>query len=66
LNLMRRLVKEQLLKFDACSLKRACERKNAQEALSHNTLVQSWPEIVRLSQATGPVPVQATLEGLEA
>jgi putative DNA methylase len=36
-----------------------CERKKrAQEALSYNALVQSWPEITRLSRArsTPPVP----------
>jgi putative DNA methylase len=34
-----------------------CERKKrAQEALSYNALVQSWPEITRLARATAPVP----------
>jgi len=32
-----------------------CERKKrAQEALAYNALVQSWPEIVRLAQASKP------------
>ena len=32
-----------------------CERrKRAQEALGYNALVQSWPELVRLSQAQPP------------
>jgi len=37
-----------------------CERrKRAQEALSYNGLVQSWPEIVRLA---GQMPEQAQHE----
>ncbi len=36
-----------------------CERKKrAQEALSYNGLVQSWPEIVRLSRKVEPPPVE--------
>jgi putative DNA methylase len=36
-----------------------CERKKrTQEALSYNALVQSWPEIVRLANATS----QSTLD----
>jgi putative DNA methylase len=39
-----------------------CERKKrAQEALSYNTLVQSWPEIVRLASASGPPASQERL-----
>ena len=31
-----------------------CERKKrAQEALSYNALVQSWPEIIRLARESG-------------
>ncbi len=43
-----------------------CERKKrAQEALSYNGLVQSWPEIMRLVQAGArAVETQAELEGL--
>lgn len=34
-----------------------CERKKrAQEALSYNALVQSWPEIIRLAQDRGVIP----------
>jgi len=34
-----------------------CERKKrAQEALSYNGLVQSWPEITRLAHTTAPAP----------
>src|SRR5580704_1269936 len=34
-----------------------CERKKrAQQALSYNGLVQSWPEIARLARATAPAP----------
>ena len=38
-----------------------CERKKrAQEALSYNGLVQSWPEITRLARASGATePAQA-------
>jgi putative DNA methylase len=36
-----------------------CERrKRAQEALSYNGLVQSWPEITRLAQAGPDRPAQ--------
>jgi putative DNA methylase len=36
-----------------------CERKKrAQEALSYNGLVQSWPEITRLSRASGMPPAE--------
>ncbi|MFZ2913039.1 MAG: hypothetical protein WAZ99_02470, partial [Rectinemataceae bacterium] len=45
-----------------------CERKKrAQEALSYNGLVQSWPEIMRLAQEGGKAPQkQSTLfEGSE-
>lgn len=40
-----------------------CERKKrAQEALSYNALVQSWPEIVRLARdRSKAVPVQPDL-----
>jgi putative DNA methylase len=40
-----------------------CERKKrAQEALSYNGLVQSWPEITRLAREGGPSrAVQTTL-----
>jgi putative DNA methylase len=38
-----------------------CERKKrAQEALSYNGLVQSWPEIMRLSRARGTAPAPQT------
>ena len=34
-----------------------CERKKwAQEALSYNGLVQSWPEIMRLARKSGQIP----------
>ncbi len=44
-----------------------CERKKrAAEALSYNSLVQSWPEIARLSQETGvAAPIQMTTDDLE-
>lgn len=49
-DLMRRMVKESLLKFDRA------------EALSYNALVQSWPEIVRLANQSGSAgPAQAEL-----
>ena len=41
-----------------------CERKKrAQEALSYNALVQSWPEITRLARAgtAAPLPAQAAM-----
>ncbi|MGH8642880.1 MAG: hypothetical protein ACRET6_14290, partial [Burkholderiales bacterium] len=40
-----------------------CERKKrAAEALAYNGLVQSWPEIARLSRETRPgVPLQEEL-----
>jgi putative DNA methylase len=40
-----------------------CERKKrAQEALSYNALVQSWPEITRLArEGTVPRPAQAAM-----
>ena len=39
-----------------------CEhKKRAQEALSYNGLVQSWPEIQRLTGPLGEAPVQAKL-----
>ncbi len=40
-----------------------CERKKrAQEALSYNSLVLSWPEITRLARDRGkPQPAQAQL-----
>jgi putative DNA methylase len=40
-----------------------CERKKrAKEALSYNGLVQSWPEIARLSRESGVAqPVQQSL-----
>jgi putative DNA methylase len=40
-----------------------CERKKrAQEALSYNGLVQSWPEITRLARERGtPRPEQSDL-----
>jgi len=42
-----------------------CERKKrAQEALSYNGLVQSWPEIVRLSREVAPPPVEDGQRGL--
>ncbi len=42
----------------AYRLYQTCERKKrAQEALSYNTLVQSWPEILRLSQEKKDVEV---------
>ena len=45
----------------ACRLYTVSERKKrAQDALSYNGVVQSWPEIVRLSQA-GTVASQASL-----
>ena len=38
-----------------------CERKKrAQEALSYNGLVQSWPEITRLSRARATAPAPQT------
>jgi putative DNA methylase len=41
-----------------------CERKKrAQEALSYNALVQSWPEIVRLANA-GPASAESRAPGL--
>jgi putative DNA methylase len=42
-----------------------CERKKrAVEALSYNSLVQSWPEIIRLArEGSGPQPTQPNLEG---
>ncbi len=40
-----------------------CERKKrAQEALSYNALVQSWPEIARLAQAGGAASAPAQME----
>ena len=44
-----------------------CERKNrAQEALSYNALVQSWPEIVRLaSESARPKTSAPKLPGME-
>jgi putative DNA methylase len=49
----------------ACRVYTFCERKKrAQEALSYNALVQSQPEIVRLtgeSASRRAAPVQATL-----
>jgi len=44
-----------------------CERKKrASEALSYNSLVQSWPEIVRLAQEGGAVkPTQSTIFDLD-
>ena len=39
-----------------------CERKKrAQEALSYNGLVQSWPEIMRLSRESGKPQSQPQL-----
>jgi putative DNA methylase len=40
-----------------------CERKKrAQEALSYNALVQSWPEIIRLARETvQPIEQQAEI-----
>jgi len=39
-----------------------CERKKrAAEALSYNTLVQSWPEIVRLAQERKSEATQTAL-----
>jgi putative DNA methylase len=39
-----------------------CERKKrAAEAMSYNSLVQSWPEIVRLSREAQPSPAQGKL-----
>ncbi len=38
-----------------------CERKKrAQEALSYNALVQSWPEIIRLARETAPALAEQT------
>jgi len=44
-----------------------CERKKrAPQALSYNALVQSWPEIIRLSQDDATTPVsQVDLFGQE-
>ena len=42
-----------------------CERKNrAAEALSYNGLVQSWPEISRLSQEVTPAEIRQAALGL--
>ena len=42
-----------------------CERKKwAQEALSYNSLVQSWPEIVRLAREVDKTEVTATQDTL--
>ena len=39
-----------------------CERKNwAKEALSYNSLVQSWPEITRLGRDAGQTPTAQSL-----
>lgn len=38
-----------------------CDRtKRSQDALRYNELVQSWPEILRLSQSQNPVPASGT------
>ncbi len=43
----------------AYRLYRICERKKrSQEALSYNSLVQSWPEIARLAREVGRAPFQ--------
>jgi putative DNA methylase len=40
-----------------------CERKKrASEALSYNTLVQSWPEIIRLSRESSIAPTGSQIE----
>ena len=45
----------------AYRLYRDCDRKNrSQEALSYNSLVQSWPEIARIAQSANRSSVQAT------
>jgi len=44
-----------------------CERKKrAAEALSYNALVQSWPEIMRLAQATSEEGASVAQAGLFA
>ena len=41
-----------------------CERKKrAAEALAYNSLVQSWPEIVRLAEEQGRQSEQSALFG---
>jgi putative DNA methylase len=43
-----------------------CERKKrAAEALSYNSLVQSWPEIMRLAHEEGAAPERPKLPGME-
>lgn len=43
-----------------------CERsKRAQEALAYNSLVQSWPEMLKLAQQTSSSSVQTNLFGEE-
>ncbi len=43
-----------------------CERKKrAPEALAYNSLVQSWPEILRLAQGQAAAPAQARLLEVE-
>ena len=45
----------------AYRLYRICEQKNrSQEALSYNSLVQSWPEIARIAQSVDRSSVQTT------
>ena len=47
----------------AYRLYRICDQKRrAQEALSYNALIQSWPEIARLSQESGQAQQQTYLE----
>jgi len=56
-------VKSEVIRELAYRLYMVCERKKrAQEALSYNGLVQSWPEIVRLSREGGtPRKIQSGL-----
>jgi putative DNA methylase len=49
--------KAELARELAYRLYTVCERKKrAQEALSYNALVQSWPEITRLAREPGIAP----------
>ena len=50
-------------RYLAYRLYRICDQKRrAQEALSYNALIQSWPEIARLSQESGQAQQQTYLE----
>ena len=47
---------------DSAACCRSAASKRAQEALSYNGLVQSWPEIMRLAREVGTAqPAQAQL-----